>query len=89
MDGIVERLCRLPADERRIRTIGTIVLTSMAAAVEESGYPNSPEVLTRESVARVLREHPELVDEWLLWSGDQRWAGWAFTERGNHKYTVA
>src|SRR5690348_11154500 len=88
-DTIVERLCRLPSDEYRIRTPATVVLDSMAALIQRSGYCETPEALTRERVAEVLRRNPQLIRDWLLWSGDQRWPeGWCFDRKSDHHFTV-
>ena len=88
-DAIVERLCRLPSDERRIRTPSTVVMASMYKLLECSGYLEAPETLTRENIMNVLQRNPQLVHDWWLWSGDQRPPeGWCFDESTDHSYRV-
>ena len=85
-EEIIERLCRLPEDLRAVESSSTLVLLSMASLVAKSGYLQAPAVLTRERVAWLLHQHVYLVDDWLMWSGDQRWpSAWCFDEKvGNY-----
>jgi hypothetical protein len=77
-DTVAERVCRLPVDFRTIRTVSSIAL------VQNSGYLERPTDLTRKSVLGVLRKSPSLIDEWLLWSENQRTTpAWAFYEVAN------
>ena len=82
MDDIVKRICYLPVDFHRLRTVSAIQL------LRDSGYLNKPENITNEMVEAFLRDHPELVTQWLNWSADKRVSsGWYFLhEKG--KYVV-
>jgi hypothetical protein len=76
MDPIVERLCALPRNFRAGK-LSTISL------VRASGYLSAPQVLTREAVLAVLRHDPLLIEDWEIWSGDQRTdRGWFLEPQG-------
>lgn len=79
-DMVIKLLCRLPLDFR----MGN---SSMTALVEASGYLHASETLTRESVGEVLKGDRSLVDEWELYSENQRCDGWVFREE-NGQYEV-
>jgi hypothetical protein len=74
----VERLCELPRDFRRIRTV------SLVSLVEQSGLMENPEALSRDMIAAHLRGKPALIEEWEMWSDDQRASpSWAFGRTGD------
>ncbi len=55
--------------------------------LRESGYLESPDSVSVDAVAEALRESPELVDRWLIWSENKRTdSGWYFerTESGDY-----
>lgn len=71
----VEGVCRLPRD---YRTIGTINIHDL---LERAGYYKQPEVLTRDRIEDCLRQHPEWIEDWFIWSDDQRVTeAWVFSE---------
>jgi hypothetical protein len=79
---VAERLCRLPVNFRK----GSV---STVALMERSGYLSAPQRVERADIAGVLQRHPELVADWLTWSGDQRTPeGWCFDQRGGDSYAV-
>ena len=81
--SVTERLCRVAANLRPIKHkyASTPVLALMHTLIEQSGYLQHPDALEREAIMDVLREYPELVHEWWIWSGDQRSVpGWCFDE---------
>lgn len=50
----------------------------------DSGYLSNPEKLIKEKLITYLRSNPKLIDEWILWSGDQRIPeGWYFEKKEN------
>jgi len=56
---------------------------STISLVRASGDLSAPQVLTREAVLAVLRLYPSLVEDWEVWSGDQRTdRGWFFEPEG-------
>ena len=63
---VVERVCRLP---RGFRLVGTKSVIQLA---EEIGLPAHRKCITSSAVESQLLAQPELVDDWLLWSADQR-----------------
>ncbi len=74
---IVERVCRLPLDFRRVGTKSVIQLA------EEIGLPAHRECITSSAVESHLLAQPELVDDWLLWSADRRCSpAWYFCADG-------
>ncbi len=80
---VTERLCRVAADARPIRNGSNPYLVVTANLIKQSGYLDHPEALQREVLTDALREHPELIREWWIWSGDQRTPeGWCFDEEG-------
>jgi hypothetical protein len=71
-DPAVERLCRLPADFYS----GS---KSMLQLIAESGIDASPEALTVTTVLAYIADHPDLINQWLLWSANKRVSsGWYF-----------
>jgi hypothetical protein len=79
---VVERVCRLPRDFRLVGTKSVIQLA------EEIGIPAHRECITSSAVESQLLTQPELVDDWLLWSADQRCSpAWYFCEDGE-EYVV-
>ena len=49
--------------------------------LETSGYLDAPAILTSNAVQDVLRANPTLVDEWVVYSDNQRCDGWVFREK--------
>ena len=79
---VVERVCRLSRDFRRVGT------KSVFQLAEEIGLPAHRECITATAVESQLLAQPELVDDWLLWSADQRGLpAWYFFEDGE-EYVV-
>jgi hypothetical protein len=79
---VVERVCHLPRDFRLVGTKSVIQLA------EEIGIPAHRECITSSAVESQLLTQPELVDDWLLWSADQRCSpAWYFCEDGE-EYVV-
>lgn len=76
-DIVVERVCRLPRDSRLVGT------KSLIQFAEEIGLPAHHECVTSSAVESQLLAQPELIDDWLLWSADQRGSpAWYFCEDG-------
>lgn len=74
---VVERVCRLPRDFRLVGTKSVIQLA------EEIGLLAHRECVTSGAVESRLLAQPELVDDWLHWSADQRKSpAWYFCEDG-------
>jgi len=74
-DVIVERVCQIPAEFRRVRTKSVIQLA------EEIGLPEYRRCITWSAVESQLKAQPELVDDWLRWSEDKRTSsGWYISE---------
>ena len=72
----VHALCRLPGDYRRT---GASAMTTL----EKSGYLENAEAISEEVLEEHLRSYPELIELWLLESGDQRSAeGWYLLSPG-------
>lgn len=59
----IKRICHIPADFRKGNK-------SFHRLVHDTGIER--QVLTETSVASALLSNPELVDDWLGWSEDQR-----------------
>ena len=66
-DECIASVCRLPLAIRG--------WTSPKGAVRESGYSSVREELTPETVAAYLRQHPDAIDAWELYSLDKRTSG--------------
>jgi hypothetical protein len=67
--SVVEAVCKLASEFRRRDDISIVTL------LQQSGYVESPELVTEESVKAYLRQHPELIDSWAILSDDQRSSG--------------
>ena len=75
-ESVVARLCRLPKDHLA-RSLSPVAL------VVASGYLNSPYVLTRQAILEELHNNPNCVDDWELYSENQRCDGWVFRTEGD------
>jgi hypothetical protein len=54
---------------------------SVVQLVRESGYGGADAASLRGAVEEQLRTHPELIDDWLTYSGDKRTSsGWFFED---------
>ncbi len=69
---IVEAVCRMAQDRKRQGHL------SMVAILERSGYLRRPDEITEAVLEQYLREHPGLVDSWLLHSMDSHGSAWYF-----------
>ena len=77
-DAIVEQVCRLPAEFRRIQT------KSIVQLAEEIDVSAHRHCINSSIVVKHLNAHPELIKDWLLYSADKRVShGWYFKETGN------
>lgn len=77
-DAIIERVCRLPIDFYG----GS---KSIVDLVSESGISDVPSTLTSAEILKYVRNHPEVVDQWLKWSANKRVdSGWYFERRRDH-----
>jgi hypothetical protein len=81
-DALV-RACNLPHDYHT-RNMSPLAL------VAESGYREHRDAVDVEKIRAHLAAHPELIDQWLGFSGDKRVdRGWYFyAESENGPYTV-
>jgi hypothetical protein len=83
MDRVVEAVCRLPIDFESLGNVSEVEL------VRRSGYLDLRKQMTVDHLATCLRDHPDWVRAWFLWSDNQRsspnwWlAGWI-----SHEYTL-
>lgn len=75
-DETVRALCQMPA---AFHERGNI---SMIDLLAESGYLDDWRGITEAMIEHHLRVFPQLVDDWLLHSCDQRCGGWYFVEPG-------
>jgi hypothetical protein len=74
---VVERVCHLPRDFRRVGA------KSLVQLVVEIGLPADRECVTSSAVEFQLLTQPELVDDWLQYSAGQRSSpAWYFCEDG-------
>jgi hypothetical protein len=79
MSHLIEQICRLPVDCKTMRTKSALQL------VQESGFFENPSALLQSEVESYLREHSDLVHDWLIWSADKRTdRGWYFLEEAGH-----
>ena len=68
----VEAVCHIAEERKRQGHI------SLVAILEKSGYLRHRDEITEDVLERYLREHPDLVDSWLLHSMDSRGGSWYF-----------
>ena len=72
-ESVTRRVCEIPSDHHALGK-------SVSALLKASGYLERRDLLTRESVAGYLREHPDMIAIWQQYSEDQRTShGWYFT----------
>ena len=62
---IVEHVCHIPHDHRNGDK-------SPMQLAEECGLFDHPDCVTPSAVEDYLRAHPELVDDWIMYSADKR-----------------
>jgi hypothetical protein len=77
MDGdqVLWRICKMPLDFYG----GS---KSMLQLVSESGIDAHPQALTVTRLIACLKDHPELVEQWLHWSANKRvTSGWYFARK--------
>ena len=63
---VIEKLCQMPL---ACRERGDV---SMADLLAESGYTDCPDDITEGDLEKHIREHPDLIQLWLVESEDQR-----------------
>ena len=79
---VVADVCQIPV--RLNRGDG-----SVCKLVDESGYRDSPMILSLEAVSSYLAQHPGLVDAWLGYSADKRVSsGWYIVEKSAGTFEV-
>jgi len=61
---------------------------SPCALVEESGYLESHEQVSEEVILKDLREHPEYLRDWKIYSEDKRTTGWYLGDPDADRYFV-
>lgn len=75
----IERLCRLPSEFR----MGNISTHDLLHAIGIE-----PSSIDLNTVRAVLRSNPELINDWLRWSEDQRSTPGYYLLKENNKYIV-
>jgi len=79
---VVADVCQIPVRLNR----GDV---SVWTLVDESGYRDSPTVLSVEAVSSYLAQHPALVEAWLGYSADKRVSsGWYIVEKSAGTFEV-
>lgn len=77
-DTIIEKICRLPIDFYG----GS---KSMVDLVSEYGIAEHSSALASTEIVRYVRNHPEVIDQWLKWSANKRVdSGWYFERQRDH-----
>src|SRR6185312_17103600 len=77
---VIEAICRIASACRK---------DSLVGAITKTGYFDASDALELESISRYLKEHPNLIDDWLTYSGDKRSApSWYFRRAGDGRYEV-
>jgi hypothetical protein len=81
LEGIVRRLCSMPADFYRVNK-------SMVQLTRESGVRDQPGAVTVQKIVDYISENPVVIDAWLRWSANKRASsGWFFRKK-SAKYEV-
>lgn len=81
-DQILERVCRMPSDFSSIKTI------SMLQLLAKSGIETRPEILNVPTILPYIRDHPEVIDDWLQYSSNQRVTSAWYFSRESGGYVV-
>jgi len=80
---MIARICHLPSEFHARENVSEIQL------VTESGYREAPESLTMAAVSTYLSHHPDLIDAWIMHSGDKRTSsGWYIEPRSDNTFEV-
>jgi hypothetical protein len=79
----IEKVIRFPFDYRIRGNMSPIAL------IKESGYPGLHSKINEEEIAAVLKLHPHMINEWLLWSENKRSnPTWHFMKFDDGSYQV-
>ena len=79
---VVARVCRMPQEFHRRGDVGMVVL------MHESGYPKVHEQITEADLEEYLRAHPELVEDWVVESDDNRGTpAWCLTDSASSSHS--
>ncbi|MFL5680062.1 MAG: hypothetical protein ACJ77B_05625 [Chloroflexota bacterium] len=74
-DDVVRAVCRLPRDVNSLGTMSPVEL------LRRSGYSERRAEIPVDGIEVCLRANPEYVDDWLLWSEQDRgYSGWYLFE---------
>lgn len=80
---MIAAICRIPTDYLRR---GDVTLSQL---LSESGYFDDPNALDVAPLAAHLADHPELVDDWLVYSEDKRTSqGWYFGKQTSGAFEI-
>jgi hypothetical protein len=82
IDGVVESICRMPLDLRRLGNVTMIDL------MRSSGYLEDPDAVTEARLEEFLRKCPELVSAWEAESDRRSRYGWGLSRRGEKDWVV-
>ncbi len=81
-EEVLARVARLPLDFKSGRR-------SAHALIADSGYRAHRGEINVDRLERYLATEPDLVDAWLVWSGDNRgWPAWYIEPDGHGRYEV-
>jgi hypothetical protein len=72
---VLNRACRLAADYRARIDISPFRL------MIDSGYADMRAAIDEKKIQAFVRDHPEIIEEWIAYSEDKRCGGWYFTKR--------
>lgn len=79
----IEKIIRIPHDYRKGNA-------SPIALVRESGYVELYNKINEAEIEEILKLHPQVIDEWLLWSENKRSnPTWHFDKFEDGTYAVA
>ncbi|MGK2863028.1 MAG: hypothetical protein ACSLE0_13925 [Chitinophagaceae bacterium] len=83
IDYIIEKIIHLP---KLFRSLGN---KSIHELLRDTGYFEIADQINQEDISKVLKQHPECINEWKLFSNDKRASsGWYLKELDNNKHIV-
>lgn len=72
------------------RLMRTDKVRSPRQILDDSGYAEHFQEITQEKIARLVRNDPKIIDEWVQFSEDKRWSpAWAFGKQTRARWEVA
>jgi|SRR5882724_3674264 len=83
IQNVILKIIEIPLQFHKLSNVSSITL------LKESGYYEVFDEINESEIANALTEHPNRINDWLIWSEDKRVSsGWYFFEKNESQYIV-